>query len=180
METKPSERLQFILDHLNMTPTSLARSIGMAKPQPIFHIASERYGISRQLANRITSAYPQFSEKWLIKGEGQPFNPGMEDYKSRAERVKLLMNHFYISKEKFAAILDVELQEVDDVVVKNINPGEGMIKRIIENYPNVSEEWLRGGRDPMLKNEGYYSRADQLLQEAMERIQEYIKTKKAP
>jgi plasmid maintenance system antidote protein VapI len=172
MESKPSERLQFILNDLQITITNLAKSLGMKWPQPFYHIRDNGYGISPAMASRIRSVYPQYSERWLIKGEGTPFERGMENYKTIAERVRIVMNHFYKSKEQFAAIIGMSVKEVDEVLTDKINPSPDMLKKIAESFPTVNEAWLKGGDAIMIKGDEDERAA---LIEAMERIEAYLK-----
>lgn len=53
-----------------MTINSFARYIGLQRAENLYHIKKGNYGISHDLAGRITSTFPTIDRTWLLSGVG--------------------------------------------------------------------------------------------------------------
>lgn len=64
------ERLAATFEWLNMTSNSFAMHIGMTRSENLYHIKRGLFGITSDLANRITSHFPEINRTWLLTGAG--------------------------------------------------------------------------------------------------------------
>lgn len=64
------QRIEKILIYLSINAKELATSIGINRPDVIYHILNGRNGISRNLASKIHNKY-NISYEWLLTGEGE-------------------------------------------------------------------------------------------------------------
>lgn len=62
--------LQDLLDHLQITAASFAKSLGYDSPNKIYYILRFRNGMSVEIARDITRVYPKINYEWLLTGEG--------------------------------------------------------------------------------------------------------------
>ena len=68
------ERLEQVIRWANMTANSFGRHIGLARSESLYQIKAGRFGISHNLARRITEKFPEISSGWLLSGEGTMLN----------------------------------------------------------------------------------------------------------
>jgi hypothetical protein len=59
-----------LLDELRMNTQQFALSIGLNRPDRVYHVLRGRNNVSKDLANLITEKYPDVNYKWLTTGEG--------------------------------------------------------------------------------------------------------------
>ena len=64
------ERLAATFEWLNMTSNSFAMHIGMTRSENLYHIKRGMFGITSDLANRITQHFPEINRTWLLTGAG--------------------------------------------------------------------------------------------------------------
>lgn len=67
------QRLSAVIEWADMTANYFARHIGLPRGENIYQIKRGNNGISRRLAERIVSHFPQISKMWLLTGEGEMF-----------------------------------------------------------------------------------------------------------
>lgn len=67
------ERLSAVIELAEMTPNYFARYIGLHSGENIYRIKRGQNGISRDVADRVVSKFPQISKGWLMTGEGQMY-----------------------------------------------------------------------------------------------------------
>lgn len=68
----PAERIDAVLKHTRMNVKSLSERLGYARPQGLYDVASGRTKtISQDLARKISTAFPEISQAWLLSGEGE-------------------------------------------------------------------------------------------------------------
>lgn len=63
--------LQDLLDYLQITAASFAKSLGYDSPNKIYYILRFRNGMSIEIARDITRVYPSINYEWLLAGEGE-------------------------------------------------------------------------------------------------------------
>lgn len=63
--------LNDLLRELRLNGKQFAESIGLSRPDKIYHILKGRNGISTDLANQICAYYPHVNYDWLLSGEGE-------------------------------------------------------------------------------------------------------------
>jgi hypothetical protein len=64
------ERLERVLEYAKMNANAFALHIGMQRSENIYHIKRGAFGISEELAERITSCFPEINPTWLLSGVG--------------------------------------------------------------------------------------------------------------
>lgn len=75
-----SSRLQALIDHYRLTPSSFATKIGMKTKQAIYDILKGRTrGVSALVEGKILSAFPEVSRVWLLTGEGDMLQGPKDD-----------------------------------------------------------------------------------------------------
>ena len=91
------ERLEAVISWTGMTINSFALYIGLGRSDSLYHIKRGSFGISHDLADRITSRFPDVDRTWLLTGIGSMLNGGdaytgaqIPYYKDEVE--KLLLN----------------------------------------------------------------------------------------
>lgn len=89
-----SERIIAVIEYSKMSRRSLGIELGYADGAFLFHIISERNGISTKLANKINVLFPELSYQWLIKGEGEMIVKKENDsFNDLIERIDFLERH---------------------------------------------------------------------------------------
>ena len=68
-----TERIQFILDHYNLTAGVFAEKIGIQKSS-VSHLLSGRNKPSFQFLSKLVKAFPEINLNWFISGDGDIFN----------------------------------------------------------------------------------------------------------
>lgn len=64
------ERLMMVIEWAGMTINSFSRHIGLQRAENLYHIKKGNYGISEDLADRITAYFPMIDRTWLLSGIG--------------------------------------------------------------------------------------------------------------
>lgn len=67
-------RIYAVVSYANMTTNYFARHIGLASGENLYRIKRGINGISRDLAERIVSFFPEISKAWLMTGAGCMFS----------------------------------------------------------------------------------------------------------
>jgi plasmid maintenance system antidote protein VapI len=65
------ERLQLVLEELEMSTSALAKYIGLPRPDRLYHVQRGRNNISDDLAHKIVAKLPNLSYDWLRFGLGK-------------------------------------------------------------------------------------------------------------
>jgi len=68
---KSGERIKLLLRFLKTSPILFSRSLGYKRPDTIYNVLNNKYGISSDLVNKIISKYPEINPQWLLAGEGE-------------------------------------------------------------------------------------------------------------
>ena len=63
-------RLMATIEWLNMTSNSFAMQIGLTRCENLYQIKRGNFGITRDLADRITTHFPEINRTWLLTGAG--------------------------------------------------------------------------------------------------------------
>lgn len=64
------ERLERVLEYVQMNANAFAIHIGMQRSENIYHIKRGAFGISEELVERITARFPEINPTWLLSGVG--------------------------------------------------------------------------------------------------------------
>ncbi len=70
--------LNDLLDYLKISANKLALEIGLKANTAIYHVKNGRNNLSAELANKITSRYPEINYSWLLTGDGEMLNTGSQ------------------------------------------------------------------------------------------------------
>lgn len=65
------ERLQKVIDESGLSINAFALSIGLKRAENLYQIRKGNHDISRDLARKVTTKYPQVNEAWLLTGKGE-------------------------------------------------------------------------------------------------------------
>lgn len=77
------ERIYAIISRAQMTTNYFARYIGLPYGENLYQIKRGNNGISRDVAERIVSKFPEISKAWILTGEGSMY----VDEKSRSAQI---------------------------------------------------------------------------------------------
>ena len=64
------ERLEQVLRYSKLSANAFAARIGIVRSENIYHIKRGSFGISYDLAERITAVFPEINPTWLLSGIG--------------------------------------------------------------------------------------------------------------
>lgn len=64
------ERLIKVIERYAKSVNAFAMGLGLNRSENLYHIRRGTYGISRDLANRISEKYPDIDKVWLLAGVG--------------------------------------------------------------------------------------------------------------
>ena len=64
------ERIERVLEYVQMNANAFAIHIGMQRSENIYHIKRGAFGISEELVERITARFPEINPTWLLSGVG--------------------------------------------------------------------------------------------------------------
>jgi DNA-binding XRE family transcriptional regulator len=68
---KGSEKINKLLEHFSLNPSDFAKVVGLRYAQNIYDIQKDKVDISKQIAAKITTAFPEINKNWLLTGEGE-------------------------------------------------------------------------------------------------------------
>lgn len=73
-----NKRLRRLIEEVfNMSPVEFAKKYNDPKAVKTYNILSERNGISNNMLEEITAAYPSINKTWLLTGEGEPIKDSL-------------------------------------------------------------------------------------------------------
>jgi len=73
------QRLEKVIKWAGMSVNAFALHIGLKRSENLYQIKKGNHGISKELANIISTQYPQVSKSWLLTGEGEMLKDGSGD-----------------------------------------------------------------------------------------------------
>lgn len=147
------QRLENVLCYLKLNPNSLAKAIGLRKPDVFYHIKRGRNGISANVARMITDTFQEISYKYLYEGKGDMI---ISNKLSRGDRVKSIFERTNLSSMEFCSRINYDdVQGFIRVVKGNISPSQELIDRIVEEFPDISATWLYTGVGEMKSNKDF-------------------------
>ena len=122
------ERLEAVIQHLEMNVNSFAKEIGLTRAERLYQIKRGNYNISKNLAQLITKRFPEINESWLLTGDGfmrrdqkitakkiPVYNVGLDDLPSDLEQVPVLeeLEIPHLENSDFAIINNSEAMAPD-------------------------------------------------------------------
>lgn len=66
-------------------------------------------------------------------------------------RIQSIIQHFRLTPSRFADQIGVQRSAVSHILSGRNNPGLDFLAKILENYPDISGDWLITGKGEMLK-----------------------------
>lgn len=66
---KSIEKMDFILNDLNINASQLAKEMGYKRPERLYKVIRGENSISKKLAEEINERFPQYSVEWLLSGD---------------------------------------------------------------------------------------------------------------
>lgn len=80
------EIIDKILQIKGLNTKSFSEKIGLERPQAIYDIQKGKTKtISAQLANKISSVFPEFNKTWLLTGEGAEIKEEVDSYAQKTQ-----------------------------------------------------------------------------------------------
>lgn len=71
----PKERIEKVVCWAGLSTNAFALQIGLSSPQSLYQIKVGKHNISRSIAERICTHYPEIEFGWLLSGEGEMLRP---------------------------------------------------------------------------------------------------------
>ena len=68
-----AERLEILINNLNLNPRSFSIELGYSRADSIYAIFKRNSKISNSLLNKICNRFPQVNREWLMTGYGSMF-----------------------------------------------------------------------------------------------------------
>ncbi|NLL29163.1 MAG: helix-turn-helix transcriptional regulator [Bacteroidales bacterium] len=68
------------------------------------------------------------------------------------ERIKQIMDNYELTAANLADILEIERSGISHILSGRNNPSLSFITKILENFPEISPDWLLFGTEPKLRN----------------------------
>lgn len=70
------QRIERVVRWAGLSVYAFARNIGLGRAENLYQIKRGNHGVSKELAEAVTSSYPEISRAWLLTGEGDMFMAG--------------------------------------------------------------------------------------------------------
>ena len=138
------ERLEAAIEWLNMTPNFFAMHIGLTRAEHLYHIKRGNFGITKDMATRITRHFPEISRTWLLTGAGnmlisQTRNGSNIPYYE--ESIETLLPA--IEKREPTGFIDFPLAPSCDIIVKSslkvMTSGQSRAAQLFLRHTDVSD-----------------------------------------
>lgn len=76
MQLDDWQRIERVVRWTGLSVNSFARNIGLNRAENLYQIKKGNHGISKELSEAVSAAYPEVSRAWLLTGEGDMFLSG--------------------------------------------------------------------------------------------------------
>jgi len=76
MQLDDWQRIERVVRWTGLSVNSFARNIGLNRAENLYQIKKGNHGISKELSEAVSAAYPEISKAWLLTGEGDMFMSG--------------------------------------------------------------------------------------------------------
>lgn len=118
------QRLERIISWTGLSINAFAREIGLSRAENIYQIKRGNNGISKDLAEIITTKYTNISKAWLLIGEGDMFLDAKDQQKSAIPYYDIdVTNYSTIATDKLepASYLGVEMFQGGDLAARTFS-----------------------------------------------------------
>jgi hypothetical protein len=121
-----SEKIEKLLIHLNISAKVFSERLGYDRPQIVYDIQKGKTkNISKELANKIISVFPEVNKTWLLADEGEMLR---DSYTQTASESK-----------NFTQTGDVNINNNDTALVKAIDEISAQ-RRLVEKSQQLVEK----------------------------------------
>jgi len=121
-----AERLQSLINKLNLNPRSFSIELGYTRADSIYAIFKRNSKISNSLLNKICNRFPQVNREWLMTGYGSMFTTQENDDLTVTAKqvIDKLENEIKDLKDELkfirASLLGIEMFHGIDIKTKTI------------------------------------------------------------
>ena len=127
--------MEEIISYLKLNPKQFAESLGFDRPQAIYDVLnpSKKVGISKNMAEKISSKYPYINKAYLLTGEGSMIIK--ENTGNVAQANSGVMNYLTMPESGTQKIIkttgEVEIQRLDPSELDRLQQRIQDLERII-------------------------------------------------
>lgn len=122
------ERLELIIQQMDMNVNSFAKEIGLKRAERLYQIKKGNYNISKNLTALITKRFPDINEAWLLTGDGEMLRNATLHKKIPLYNVGLDDLQIDFDNLPIAQELEIPILESSDFAI--VNDGEAMAPEI--------------------------------------------------
>lgn len=136
--------MEEIISYLKLNPKQFAESLGFDRPQAIYDVLnpSKKVGISKNMAEKISSKYPYINKAYLLTGEGSMIIK--ENTGNVAQANSGVMNYLTMPESETQKIIkttgEVEIQRLDPSDKSNSGELDRLQQRIQDLERIISEK----------------------------------------
>jgi len=149
MEAK--ERMTLLLKDLRMSALDLAKGLGYSRAIVITNVMTGRNGISRALATKIVTKWPQYNYEWLRSGAGDMRSKSL----ATPTTVKVSINR--ITSDMITDVLGITEYELGKRIGVSpsalVTPSYETLVKVAHTFPGLNPEWLIGMSNEPLRQE---------------------------
>ena len=117
--SSPSERLEKLIDKLNLNTRSFAIELGYTRADSIYAIFKRNSKISTSLLNKICNRFSQVNKDWLLTGQGTMFNTASTSSDDLTVTAKQSIDGIVSELEKKEVLsnnkLDLLIKKIDNI-----------------------------------------------------------------
>jgi len=136
--------LNRLISRLKMSASEFSVSLGLKRPDRIYHVLNGRNGISEELARDIMKKYDNVNFSWLMTGEGEMLNNHKEEQANEG------IETFYVSLLPISAqggsLSDFVVSVKESECEKIISPIKGADWAITVTGDSMSPEYPSGAQ----------------------------------
>ena len=107
-----------------MTSNSFAMQIGLTRCENLYQIKRGNFGITRDLADRITTHFPEISRTWLLTGAGHMLMSQSKDGNNIPYydfEVEQLLDASIVNEKQKTALKNLLSNRINDVFQRKAN-----------------------------------------------------------
>lgn len=106
------EKIEALLKHLGKNPTELSKSLGMSRAQGIYDILDNTIDVSKKMASKIKTTYPEINTAWLLTGEGEMLEKKLNQANEHSFKYLVNANPFKNKEGPEWAVIELLVQEL--------------------------------------------------------------------
>lgn len=110
-----TERLRQLKDYLNIRFSDLSLSIGIP-PQNLYNIDYGKAGISKNIAQKICTKYPEISFSWLLSGQGSMLTNPIDENKRVIEVAKSKSKDEETHQLRLVEVMKIQIEHLQQII----------------------------------------------------------------